>query len=68
MEEQELAKVEILPVANWVLAPEKVYRMARKNSAEGMPTGIGIHPTFGWVILESSGQGSYLIWKEKDGG
>lgn len=44
----------------WNEAPD----IARFQADEGVPTAIGKHPTLGWYVIESSGQGPYLIWSE----
>ena len=32
----------------------------------GVPTAIGYHEPLGWYVLQTSGQGPYVIWPELD--
>lgn len=46
--------------------PAEALRLAKKESATGVPTGITNHPKYGWMVLQTSGQGPYLVWSERD--
>ena len=37
------------------------------NLHDKSPIGTGRHPVIGWFIIESSGQGPYIIWHEAQG-
>ena len=45
--------------------PAEALRLAKEESATGVPTGITNHPKYGWMVLQTSGQGPYLIWTEQ---
>lgn len=52
----------MLQTAEWGSAPEEVRDLALKESAQGVPTGIAYISGHGWHVVQSSGQGPYLIW------
>lgn len=57
---------DLIPFEKWDScgAPSEAIRIAREESSQGVPTGIAFDPKRGWVVLQSSGQGPYLIWQE----
>jgi hypothetical protein len=44
--------------------PEEAKTIYQSETAQRVPTGIGYHDGLGWFVLQSSGQGPYLIWQE----
>jgi hypothetical protein len=44
--------------------PEDAKRIFKEETAQRVPTGIGYQVDLGWFVLQSSGQGPYLIWQE----
>lgn len=44
--------------------PEDVIKLVAQETAGGLPTGIGKDEKLGWFVLQTSGQGPYLIWSE----
>jgi len=47
-------------------APPDAVALARAESESGVPTGLAHAPRLGWVVLQSSGQGPYVIWSERE--
>lgn len=43
-------------------APPEALKIAREQTALGVPTSITFDPNLGWVVLQTSGQGPYVIW------
>lgn len=53
----------LIPVERWSEAPTEAQKIANEQSAQGCPTGIARNPETGtYVVLQSSGQGPYIIW------
>jgi hypothetical protein len=46
-------------------APEEARRILEKESADRVPTAISYHPDHGWFVIQTSGKGPYIIWKEE---
>lgn len=57
----------LVPFEEWDScgAPLEAVKIAREETHLGVPTGIALDPKQGWVVLQSSGQGPYLIWQER---
>lgn len=56
----------LIPFKEWKeKSPQHVYDMAMEEHEQGVPTGIGYIDDIGWYILQSSGQGPYLIYSER---
>jgi hypothetical protein len=55
----------LIETSDWPCAPKAAYELALEESKQGVPTGIAYHPTEGWFVLQTSGQGPYIIWQEK---
>jgi len=55
-------ELNLIAVKDWGEAPEEARLIAERESKQGVPTGISHDEKFGWVVLQSSGQGPYLIW------
>ncbi len=47
-------------------APAEAIKIYNEGVAEGVPTGIAKHPRFGWFVIQTSGQGPYVIWEEPE--
>lgn len=47
-------------------APRKALEIYEDEALQGVPTGIGYDETLGWFVLQTSGQGPYLIWSERE--
>ena len=45
-------------------APSEALDLAKDESSQGVPTGLVKHPEHGWFVLQTSGQGPYIIWSE----
>lgn len=45
-------------------APEEAVRIAREETAQGIPTAIAKHPSKGWFVIQTAGQGPYVVWDE----
>jgi len=62
------AKLErnLIPSTEWETcgAPEEAVALALEETRQGVPTGIAKHPENGWFVIQSSGQGPYIIWPE----
>lgn len=56
----------MIPVSEWHRAPIVAYELAEKETAQRVPTGIGHDAVLGWYVLQTSGQGPYLIWSENE--
>jgi hypothetical protein len=56
----------LVPYAEWWTcgAPPEAVALATGESALRVPTGIAHDPILGWVVIQSSGQGPYIIWQE----
>jgi len=46
-------------------APAGAVELAKRESDTGAPTGIAKHPTLGWFVIQTTGQGPYIIWEER---
>lgn len=45
--------------------PLEAIRVYEEGIAEGVPTGISLHPEHGWMVIWSAGQGPGIAWMEK---
>lgn len=54
----------LVPSETWHTcgAPTDAIEVAEEGTAEGIPSGIAKHPTLGWVVLMSAGQGPFVAW------
>jgi len=43
-------------------APPEAVQLFNEESKSGVPTAISHHPDEGWFVLQTSGQGPYIIW------
>jgi len=50
---------------NHINAPIEAVKIFEKEKLLGIPTAISKHPKAGWFVIQTSGQGPYVIWKEK---
>ena len=59
----------MIPSDKWdeCSAPDELLKLAKKDSAQGYPTGISRHPDYGWFGL-GTGQGPYVWWCETSWG
>jgi len=59
----------MIPTADWETRegiPAEALQLAQKETANKVPTGIAQHPKYGWVVVQTSGQGPYIIWSEQE--
>lgn len=56
----------LIPTNRWDEAPKSARLLAEEESAHGVPTGIAFDPEHGWFVIQSSGQGPYIIWSERE--
>ena len=56
----------IVPYEQWDIcgAPKEAVRLAHEETDLHVPTGIVYDESLGWVVLQTSGQGPYIIWQE----
>ena len=56
----------LVPSDQWATsgAPEEAVRIATQETKLGCPAGIASHPKHGFVVLQSSGQGPYILWPD----
>jgi hypothetical protein len=47
-------------------APIAAVALAEEETKHRVPTGIARHPEHGWFVIQTSGQGPYIIWQEGD--
>jgi hypothetical protein len=47
-------------------APEAYIKEAIAGCEEGVPTGFGKHPKYGWFVIWTAGQGPRISLLEKD--
>lgn len=45
--------------------PFEALELFIKESKLGIPTAVGYDETLGYYVIQSSGQGPYIIWKQK---
>ena len=43
-------------------APQEALQVLFEESKAGVPTAIAHHPELGWFVIQTSGQGPYIIW------
>lgn len=56
----------LIPKSQWVSAPQDACRLALDETDLGVPTGIAQDPETGkWFVIQSSGQGPYIIWEQE---
>lgn len=48
--------------------PKKALWIFDEETKQRVPTAIGYHSDIGWFVIQSSGQGPYLIWQQRGGG
>lgn len=46
--------------------PELIHQQLEEDLRTGYPVAIGRHPEIGLFVIESGGQGPYLIYQEKE--
>jgi hypothetical protein len=56
----------LIPYKEWSKAPAAAFEVAMQSHAEGVPTGIAFHSELGWFVIQSSGQGPYIVWEDGD--
>lgn len=44
--------------------PLEAIQQYREGIDEGVPAAIAKDPEFGWVVIQTSGQGPYFIWPD----
>ena len=54
----------LIPTLDWdnPEVPAAARDLAKAETAEGVPTGIAHCPEQGWFVIQTSGQGPYVIW------
>ena len=57
---------QLLPKSEWSKAPQVAQDIVTKDTAEGIPSGIGRNDELGFFVISSSGQGPMLLWSEKN--
>lgn len=64
--QEELPKVSHVP---WLkalkTAPKAMVKALRDAENEGVPSRLGKHPTLGWCLVQTGGQGSFIALTEK---
>lgn len=48
-------------------APKKALALYESETAIGVPTAIAYDKKHGWFVIQTSGQGPYIIWSEQEG-
>ena len=43
-------------------APQEAIDMFLEESLQRIPTALALHPEHGWFVIQTSGQGPYIIW------
>lgn len=43
-------------------APPEAVQLFESESRDMVPTAIAHHPEAGWFVIQTSGQGPYIIW------
>lgn len=62
-------EVLLIPSDQWNNAPKEAQKIAKEQTKEGIPTGISYDPSTGsYFVLQSSGQGPYVIWQSSKNG
>lgn len=46
--------------------PKEAYELYQYEVAEGCPTAIAKHPIHGYFVIQTTGQGPYIIWPTKN--
>ncbi len=61
-----LLEQHLVPSVEWYTcgAPKEALELAKEESMCA-PTGIAKHPEHGWFVIQSTGQGPYIIWQEE---
>jgi len=58
-------EVDMLPQERWPEAPPHMQYLVERETRDGVPTGIGWNTSLGYFVIQSSGQGPYLIAQER---
>lgn len=45
-------------------APKEAVEIYEREIGDRVPTAIAKHPTLGWFVIQTCGQGPYVIWPE----
>ena len=56
----------LIPSEEWDTSGVPPEALAVVEKSRGVPVGIARHPKYGWIVLESSGQGPYVVWWERE--
>ncbi len=48
-----------------LISNKELFAKIKSSFIEGPPTGVGFCDELGYFILQTSGQGPYLVWSEK---
>jgi hypothetical protein len=55
-------ELEFLIVHDYSDAPIEAVKVLEKEN--GIPTAIAHHAEYGWFVIQTSGQGPYIIWSQ----
>jgi hypothetical protein len=55
-------ELETFIVTDHTGAPPEAVELFTSESSDGVPTAIVHHPEAGWFVIQTSGQGPYIIW------